>query len=186
MGAAHRDAEKNEISGAVNIPCLSPWERWPKRSEDREGKAASPSQSPAVTALPEGEPRLSKKWPCHFFEKDSLRSAPQLSADSGQFDAHSAQSVFRHAHVAAENELYCFRVCGRETLRGFFDKLSSPGGRVKVSPSCIAYWQQHIGIRNGAYLYRYAPLTVLRPSGNCRAARLAYAIIRMQRRTGSR
>ena len=67
--------------------------------------------------------RLSKKWPCHFFEKASLRSAPQLSADSGQFDAHSAQSVFCHAHVAAENKLYCFRVCGRETLRGFFDIL---------------------------------------------------------------
>ena len=68
--------------------------------------------------------RLSKKWPCHFFEKASLRSAPQLSADSGQFDAHSAQSVFRHAHVAAENRSYCFRVCGRETLRGFFDILT--------------------------------------------------------------
>ncbi len=47
--------------------------------------------------------RLSKKWHCHFFEKASLRSAPLLSADSGQFDAHSAQSVFCHAHVAAEN-----------------------------------------------------------------------------------
>ena len=66
------------------------------------------------------QPRLSKKWPCRFFEKASLRSAPLLSADSGQFNAHSAQSVFRHAHVAAENESYCFRVCGRETLRGFF------------------------------------------------------------------
>ena len=70
--------------------------------------------------------RLSKKWLCHFFEKASLRSAPQLSADSGQFDAHSAQSVFRHAHVAAENELYCFRVCGRETLRGFFRQAEPP------------------------------------------------------------
>ena len=68
--------------------------------------------------------RLSKKWPCHFFEKASLRSAPQLSADSGQFDAHYAQSVFRHAHVAAENRSYCFRICGRETLRGFFDILT--------------------------------------------------------------
>ena len=70
--------------------------------------------------------RLSKKRLCRFFEKASLRSAPLLSADSGQFDAHSAQSVFCHAHVAAENKLYCFRVCGRETLRGFFDILSTP------------------------------------------------------------
>ena len=69
---------------------------------------------------------LSKKWQGRFFEKASLRSAPLLPADSGQFDAHSAQSVFCHAHVAAENESYCFRVCGRETLRGFFDMLGSP------------------------------------------------------------
>ncbi len=69
---------------------------------------------------------LSKKWLCRFFEKASLRSAPLLPADSGQFDAHSAQSVFCHAHVAAENVSYCFRVCGRETLRGFFDMLGSP------------------------------------------------------------
>jgi len=34
--------------------------------------------------------RPSKKWQSHFFEKDSLRSAPQLSAYSGQFDARSA------------------------------------------------------------------------------------------------
>ena len=38
--------------------------------------------------------RLSKKWLRHFFEKDSLRSAPRLPAESGQFDARSAQSVF--------------------------------------------------------------------------------------------
>ena len=62
---------------------------------------------------------LSKKWQNHFFEKASLRSAPRLSAESGQFDAHSAQSVFCRAQVAAENESYRFRVCGRETLRGF-------------------------------------------------------------------
>ena len=67
--------------------------------------------------------RLSKKWLRHFFEKDSLRSAPRLPAESGQFDARSAQSVFCHAHVAAENQSYLFRACGRETLRGFFDKL---------------------------------------------------------------
>ena len=27
---------------------------------------------------------LSKKWLCHFFKKDPLRSAPQLFDDSGQ------------------------------------------------------------------------------------------------------
>ena len=69
--------------------------------------------------------RLSKKWLCRFFEKASLRSAPRLSAYSGQFDAHSAQSVFRRAQVAAENRFYSFHVCGRETLRDFFNKLES-------------------------------------------------------------
>ena len=54
-----------------------------------------------------------------LFEKASLRSAPRLSAESGQFDAHSAQSVFCHAQAAAENGSYRFRVCGCETLRGF-------------------------------------------------------------------
>lgn len=67
--------------------------------------------------------RPSKKWHCHFFEEVSLRSAPQLSADSGQFDARFAQSVFCHAQVAAKNKFYSFRVCGRETLRGFIDSI---------------------------------------------------------------
>ena len=78
--------------------------------------------------MPDVGLKLSKKRRSHFFEKAPLRSAPLLSADSGQFDAHSAQSVFCHAHVAAENVSYLFRVCGRETLRGFFDILKPPSG----------------------------------------------------------
>ena len=67
--------------------------------------------------------RLSKKCK-HFFEgRVALRSAPRLSADGGQFDAHSARSIFCHAHVAAENDFTFFTACGRRTLRGFFDKL---------------------------------------------------------------
>ena len=44
-------------------PCLSLWERWPSAARTERGNvaiptnAARPSQSPAVTALPEGEPR---------------------------------------------------------------------------------------------------------------------------------
>ena len=75
--------------------------------------------------MPDVGLKLSKKRRSHFFEKASLRSAPLLSADSGQFDAHSAQSVFCHAHVAAKNVSYLFRVCGRETLRGFIFYLCS-------------------------------------------------------------
>ena len=56
--------------------------------------------------------RPSKKWQSHFFEKDSLRFAPQLSAYSATLEG---------AHVAAENRFYSFHVCGRETLRGFFN-----------------------------------------------------------------
>ena len=99
--------------------------------------------------------RLSKKWLCHFFEKEPLRSAPQLSADSGQFDAHSAQSVFCHAHVAAENKLYCFRVCGRETLRGFFYMLDAPGrmaggiNRLSKNPCCKVKRQSSGGACGG-------------------------------------
>jgi len=47
---------------------------------------------------------VSEKRQSHFPEKGSLRSVPRLSAESGQFDTHSAQSVFCHAHVAAEND----------------------------------------------------------------------------------
>ena len=40
------------------LPCLSPWERWPSEARTERGnQGAMPSQSPAVTALPEGEPR---------------------------------------------------------------------------------------------------------------------------------
>ena len=39
-------------------PCLSLWERWLSEAKTERGnKVAIPSQSPSVTALPEGEPR---------------------------------------------------------------------------------------------------------------------------------
>ena len=52
----------------VSVPCLSLWERWPSAARTERAnndhlvllfkKAARPSQSPAVTALPKGEPRI--------------------------------------------------------------------------------------------------------------------------------
>ena len=52
----------------AGIPCLSLWERWPSAARTERvnndhlvllfKKAARPSQSPAVTALPKGEPRV--------------------------------------------------------------------------------------------------------------------------------
>ena len=82
----------------------------------------------------------SKKWQSHFFEKDSLRSAPQLSAISGQFDARSAQSVFCHAHIAAENRFHRFHVCGCETLRGSFDKLKRDSHRLSLFIIYVRYF----------------------------------------------
>ena len=42
----------------AHLPCLSLWERWPSKARTERGKRdAMPSQSPSVTALPEGEPR---------------------------------------------------------------------------------------------------------------------------------
>jgi len=44
-------------------PCLSLWERWLSEAKTERGnKAAIPSQSPTVTALPEGEPRGCMCW----------------------------------------------------------------------------------------------------------------------------
>ena len=44
-----------ESKETVSAPCLSLWERC--LSEARTERGARPSQSPAVTALPKGEPR---------------------------------------------------------------------------------------------------------------------------------
>ena len=71
--------------------------------------------SPAEVSLKSGRPL--------FRGKIALRSAPRLAAKGGQFDAHSARSIFCHAHVAAENDFTLFAASGRQTLRGFFEKL---------------------------------------------------------------
>ena len=57
MGGSHQTV--NRHSGIVNrTPCLSLWERWPSEARTERGnRGAIPSQSPSVTALPEGEPR---------------------------------------------------------------------------------------------------------------------------------
>ena len=46
--------------------------------------------------------RLSKKWQSHFFEKDPLRSAPQLSADSGQLRRRTQRKVFSATHMSRQ------------------------------------------------------------------------------------
>jgi len=67
-----------------------------------------------------GDFELVKEVRKDFFDKRAaLRSAPRLSAISGQFDARSAKSVFCHAHVAAENESNIFRRCDGEFCEAF-------------------------------------------------------------------
>ena len=49
---------ERRTSYRANIPCLSLWERWPSAARtERVSKGARLSPSPAVTALPKGEPR---------------------------------------------------------------------------------------------------------------------------------
>ena len=59
--------QKHEKSSSLmyraSTPCLSLWERWLSEAKTERGnKAAIPSQSPSVTALPEGEPRGCMCW----------------------------------------------------------------------------------------------------------------------------
>ena len=47
-----------ENKETVSAPCLSLWERCLSEAKTERGNTgATPSQSPSVTALPEGEPR---------------------------------------------------------------------------------------------------------------------------------
>ncbi len=64
----YRPAPTHLLMYRVSVPCLSLWERWPSAARTERvnndhlvllfKKAARPSQSPAVTALPKGEPRV--------------------------------------------------------------------------------------------------------------------------------
>ena len=68
------------VEKPVCTPCLSLWEKVAERSEDGEGRsllsslksASRPSQSPAVTALPEGEPRVCACYTAYWHKKRSV------------------------------------------------------------------------------------------------------------------
>ena len=67
-GRTESSAPTHVLMCRVSVPCLSLWERWPSAARTERAnndhlvllfkKAARPSQSPAVTALPKGEPRV--------------------------------------------------------------------------------------------------------------------------------
>ena len=63
--------------------------------------------------------RVSKRCCASFLRGISLRSAPRLSAYSGQFDACSAQIVFP-TYMPREKQLDYIRAYGRELLRRAF------------------------------------------------------------------
>ena len=69
--------------------------------------------------------RLSEN-PEGFPTKD-LQSAARIICvpAAHKFHTFSLRSIFSHAHVARENDFTFFAACGRQTLRGFFDKLSA-------------------------------------------------------------
>ena len=56
--ARKNGAHPCRLAYRAGTPCLSLWERWPSAARTERGnRAAMPSQSPSVTALPKGEPR---------------------------------------------------------------------------------------------------------------------------------
>ena len=145
------------------------------------------SQSPVVTALPKGEPRhriLAQEMEricidtLHslFYGYPSMRVPPESRMVVKRFPSrHFASPCGRGGRAQRGRRGQITATSNRKMLapsqaddvpraQGSLSHLgdSSPKGRAKAS---------YIGTRNGAYLYRYAPFTVLRLPLNARAAR---------------
>jgi len=56
-----------------------------------------------------------------------LQSAARIicAPPAHKFHTCSLSGIFSAAHVAGENDFTLFAACGRQTLRGFFDKLKT-------------------------------------------------------------
>jgi len=79
----------------------------------------------ARTEIRAGGLRLSKN-PEGFPTKGLQSAARRICVPvAHKFHTCSLSSIFSHAHVARENDFTFFAACGRQTLRGFFDKLSA-------------------------------------------------------------
>ena len=132
-----------QLTTFQRLPCLSLWERWPSAARTERGnEGAKPSQSPAATVPPKGEPRGA-------YIGTRNGAGPSLPLPLGEVSERSEDGEGRCNALSV--------TCGD----------SSPRGRAKgVYP--------RVGMGNGAYRYRYAPFTVLRPLGTrgrraCRA-----------------
>ena len=141
-----------------------------------------------MTALPKGEPRhriLAQEMEricidtLHslFYGYPSMRVPPESRMVVKRFPSRHpclslwerwpAQRGRREEQITATSIGKCWHLRRQMTSRGRKALSvtcgdSSPKGRAKAS---------YIGTRNGAYLYRYAPFTVLRLPLNARAAR---------------
>ena len=155
-------AERSEVPP----PCLSLWERWP--SAARTGRVCSrterPSQSPAVTALPERAKRgcfRRKCLPGMFLHICVPRDHP-LPLPLGEVAERSEDGEGMQPHRKALSV-----TCGDSSPKGraksVFCSDSSPKGRVKSvicsdsSPKRRAKGAAsaalYVGIKNGSYLY---------------------------------
>ena len=169
-------------NGNVNRKMLAP------SQADDVPRAQRPSQSPAVTALPKGEPRhriLAQEMEricidtLHslFYGYPSMRVPPESRMVVKRFPSRhplplpvgevAERSEDGEGQITATSIGKCWHLRRQMTSRGRKALSvtcgdSSPKGRAKAS---------YIGTRNGAYLYRYAPFTVLRLPLNARAAR---------------
>jgi hypothetical protein len=73
-----------------------------------------------------------------FFDKKvALRSAPHLSAFSGQFDARYAIGILVHAHVTPRMIELCFAAAAAKICDAFFNKL-----RQLRCISAAAFWHR--------------------------------------------
>ena len=110
------------------------------------GKVSSGSWESEKREHPQGCSllRLSKKWQSHFFEKVSLRSAPRLSAESGQLEVaplrhYDSRAFWRANRAASSKTVRCFRRRRRFTVfhsaqSVFCQKVNCPAAG-KRSPS---------------------------------------------------
>ena len=92
---------------------------------ERSASAGIIPQSCAAKNKKGGDAKRSRSFelveePFGFFDKKAaLRSAPQLPAKGGQFDARSAGSIFSDVHAAGENDKNSFAPPGAKLCEAF-------------------------------------------------------------------
>ena len=71
---------------------------------------------------------MSKKWPCHFFEKASLCIAPLLSADRADNSTLTSRIVFSATHMSRQKtDFTTFASADAKLCEAFLKKFNSAG-----------------------------------------------------------